>query len=229
MLGVKPALGRWLRPGEDVAAAGPAYVILSHALWADTVRRDASHRRALHRARRRRARGDRGDAAFVPVSRRRGPQVWVPLGLDSQNTARYWAGDFMPVVGRLRPGATLPQAHADISLFQSQIGSRFPLPMPADWNKDVTVVPLQEKLVGDVRPRLLIIIAAVALVLVIACANVTNLCLSRAVAREREIGIRTAIGASPRRIARQLLTESLLLASSEPSSACWWPRRRWPS
>jgi putative ABC transport system permease protein len=210
MLGVKPALGRWLRQGEDVAARDQ-YVILSHALWETRfgaaesilgrfIELDGVAREVI---------------AVMPPSFQfpsARTQVWVPLGLDSQNTARYWAGDFMPVVGRLRPGATLAAAHADIRLFQSQIVSRFPFPMPADWNKDVTVVPLQDKLVGDVRPRLLIMIAAVALVLVIACANVTNLCLSRAASREREIGIRTAIGASPRRIARQMLTESLVLA-----------------
>jgi len=85
--------------------------------------------------------------------------------------------------------------------------------MPTDWNQNITVISLQEAIVGGVKTRLLILIAAAALVLVIACANVANLSLSRAIARQQEIGIRTAIGAAPRRIARQLLTESVLLAS----------------
>ena len=210
MLGVSPTLGRWFRQGEDVAPSD-RYVILSHALWETRFNRDPTivgrfieldgvAREVIAVM----------PASFQFPSRR--TQVWVPLGLDPRNTSRYWAGDFMPVVGRLRPGATLSAAHAEIRIFQSHIGARFPFPMPADWNKNVTVVPLQDQLVGGVRSRLLIMIAAVALVLLIACANVTNLCLSRAASREREIGIRTAIGASPRRIARQMLTESVVLA-----------------
>jgi predicted permease len=140
-------------------------------------------------------------------------QIWVPLGLDPRETPHYWGGDYMPVVGRLRPGTTAEQAHAEIRVFQSHIGARFPWPMPAEWNRDVAVIPMEEAVVASVRSRLLILMAAVGLVLVVACANVANLSLSRAVAREPEIGIRAAIGAGPRRIARQLLTESVLLAS----------------
>ena len=211
ILGVTPALGRWLQPGDDVANRDH-YVILSHQLWATRFARDErivgrfveldSVRREI--------------VAVMPASFRfpsSRTQVWVPLGLDPRNTVGYWAGDFMPVVGRLRAGASIAQAHADVRLFQSRVGARFPWRMPDDWNQDIAVIPLREAVVSGVTTRLLILFSAVALVLVIACANVANLSLSKAAARQREIGIRTAIGASPRRIARQLLTESLLLAS----------------
>jgi predicted permease len=210
LLGVKPELGRWLRPGEDLANRD-GVVILSHALWET---RFGGDRTILGRS----IRLDglsREVVAVMPASFRfpsASTQVWVPLGMDPANTARYWAGDFMPVIGRLHTGATREQAHTEVRRFQARVGALFPWRMPADWNRDITVVPLRDALVGDVRPRLLILIAGATLVLLTCCANVANLSLSRAVAREREIGIRTALGASPRRIARQLFTESALLA-----------------
>jgi predicted permease len=211
ILGVEPALGRWLRPGEDLAPRDH-YVILSHQLWTTRFKRDDTIvGRFIDLDGILREVVAVMPASFqFPSSR---TQLWVPLGLDPGNAARYWAGDFMPVVGRLRAGATIPQANADIRVFQSRIFDRFPWRMPRDWNQNVGVVPLQEAVVGGVRTRLLILISAVALILVSACANVANLSVSRAIARRREIGIRTALGAAPRRIARQLLTESVLLAS----------------
>jgi predicted permease len=119
----------------------------------------------------------------------------------------------MPVIGRLRPGVTLPQAGAEIRLFQSHVFSLFPWAMPKNWNADVTAVELRNGMVADIRTRLLLLLGAVALVLLIACANVANLMLSRAATREKEIGIRAALGAAPKRIARQLLTESVLLSA----------------
>ena len=210
ILGVKPALGRWLQPSED-AVPGDRYVVLSHPLWMETFRGDPT---VVGRS----IRVDgvaREVIAVMPPSFQfpsARTQLWVPLGLDPRDTVSYWAGDFMPIVGRLRPGVTMADAQAELRLFQSRIGARFPWPMPSDWNRNLTVLPLRDALVGPVRPRLLILIAAVALVLIVACANVANMALARAMARDREIWVRTAIGASPRRIARQLLTESIVLA-----------------
>ena len=211
LLGVSPALGRWLRPGEDIAGQD-RFVILSHGLWETRFGRDKTivGRSIVLDGVARQIIAVMPPSFRFPSSR---TDIWVPLGIDPRDTARYWAGDFMPVVGRLRPNATMAQAHASLRWFQPRIRERFPWRMPADWNQNVTVVPLQEALVSGIRQRLLLLMAAVAVVLVAACANVANLSLSRAVARDREIAIRTAIGAAPRRIARQLFTESVLLAA----------------
>ncbi len=139
-------------------------------------------------------------------------QIWIPLHADPRTPATYWAGDFMPVVARLHPGVTLEQARADVRRFQTHVPSLFPWAMPASWNANVSVVPLRNGMVADVRARLLMLLGVVGLVLVIACANVANLTLARAASRTKEISVRRALGAGQPRIARQLLTESVVLA-----------------
>ncbi len=119
----------------------------------------------------------------------------------------------MPTIARLRPGATLQQADTEIRFLQPQIATMFPWPMPKTWNPDLAAVSLQTGMIGDVRERLLILLVAVVLVLLIACANVANLTLSRASVREKEIAIRASMGAARHRIIRQLITESVLMAS----------------
>ena len=211
ILGARPELGRTFYPGEDNAGQDN-YVVLSHALWEQRFGRDPTiiGRSVQLEGVSRQVVGVMPADFRFPSAK---TQVWIPLHNDPRNVAEYWAGDFMPVIGRLRPGSTIAKASAEIRIFQSHVGALFPWPMPASWNADVSAVHLQSGMVADVSSRLLMLLGAVLLVLLIACANVANLTLSRAATREKEIAIRSALGAVRQRIARQLLTESVLLAS----------------
>ncbi|MGC1672077.1 MAG: ABC transporter permease [Candidatus Acidiferrales bacterium] len=210
ILGARPELGRTLRVGEDIAGQD-SFVILSHALWQQKFAGDPN---IIGRWITLEGAGYQVIGVMPPDFRFPSPetQLWVPLNIDSRQPEKYWAGDYMPMIGRLRPGATIAQAAAEARSLQPQLRALFPWPMPPTWNPDVTVVSLQSGMVSDERARMLILLGAVALVLLIACANVANLMLSRAATREREFAIRSVLGAGRQRMIRQLLTESSLIA-----------------
>src|SRR5580704_381620 len=137
------------------------------------------------------------------------PQMWSPFVFPASFSDRKDVGRFLTVVARLKPGSTVPQAQSQMNTIAARIAEEYP-DFNAYWGANV--VSVRDQISGDLRPALLILLGAVAFVLLIACSNVSSLLLARAAAREREIAVRTAIGASPWRIARQLLTESVFLA-----------------
>ncbi|MEA2691275.1 MAG: putative transport system permease protein [Acidobacteriota bacterium] len=205
VLGVRPVLGRDFLPEEDRPGARRV-ALLSHGLW---TRRFGADPQVLGRPLR--MNGEGYTVVGVMPAGFRFPakaELWTPLQLDLGSREK---ANYLEIAGRLRDGIGLAQARAAMKTVDRQFASSFP-GMLYDPRESVVVQPLQERLYGQLRPALLVLMTAVFSVLLIACVNLANLQLARAAARRREIAIRSVLGAGAGRIVRQLLTESLLVA-----------------
>jgi len=216
ILGVNPLLGRTFSADEDRLGANPT-VMITEGLWKRKFgsRADIIGQRIVL--------DDVGRTVIgvVPSSfhlriqnfQRGGPmnEVYAPVG--EFNEPRFYAargsGWGLDAIGRLKPGVTLQQARQDMERVSRDLTAAYP---DVNTNKKAYILSLKEEMVGNMRPVLLVLLWAVVLVLLIACVNVANLLLARSMARQNEFAIRIALGAGQKRVVRQLLTESILLA-----------------
>jgi putative ABC transport system permease protein len=204
-LGVPPALGRGFRQEEDVPGKSNV-VVLTHGTWQ---RRFGGDPQILGRAV-----TLNGEPTIVVGVMPEGfsfpsrqTELWMPLALDQAKASR--GGHFLSVVGRLKPGVTIDQADADVKTISERLAVQYP---QQSANESAGVIPLQADIVGDSRAALWTLMAAVGVVVLIACANVANLLLVRGAIRAKEIAIRTALGAARTRLVLQMLAESLVLS-----------------
>jgi len=216
LLGATPQLGRVFGP-QDQAPGFAEGVVISDGLWRRLFGADPN---VL--GRQIRADNDLYTIVGVMPPNFRHPAATLRNEVDMWGTAGFTANPFGPpvraqrllpgAIGRLKPGLTLQQAQAQLDAFVVRLRSEYPNEYPAQAGWQIRLLGAQEKLVGNVRTTLIFLLAAVGCVLLIGCVNIANLLLAKSSARQREMGIRLALGASRRHLVMQLLTESMLLA-----------------